>query len=473
MVHDSQYFAAVLRTDLASFIAKTFHSVNPGTPFLPNWHIDAIAEYLTAATKGDITRLIINMPPRSLKSLCVSVAWPAWLLGHDPGARIMAASYSQMLSVKHSLDCRLVLSSPWYRALFPSTILSHDQNEKSKFVTTKRGFRFATSVGGTATGEGGNFLIVDDPHSPLQAASDTVREQAIEWFHQTFASRLDDKQRGVIAIVMQRLHTDDLTGHLLSEMGHHWEHLCLPAIAEQKTIVQLNNTTYIREAGDILHPSRENAKLIARAKQELGSYAFAAQYQQTPIPQEGGMVKPHWIQRYRHTLLQEEGYFGVVVQSWDTAIKAGERSDYSVCTVWGVRPEGYYIVDVLRKRMEYPELKHQVIMTAKRWLPSAILMEDKASGQMLLQDMRRESLPMIGILPRQDKTTRFAAVTPLFEAGKIYFPHPSVDTPWLADLEAELLTFPSTRHDDQIDSISQFLHWVREREGGRQRMRGL
>lgn len=473
MTDDKRHFAALLRTDLASFMAKTFHTVNPGTPYLPNWHIDAIAEYLMAATKGEITRLVINMPPRSMKSLCVSVAWPAWLLGHDPSSRIMAASYSQILSMKHSLDCRLVVTSPWYKHLFPHMVLAHDQNEKNKFATTKRGFRFATSVGGTATGEGGNFLIVDDPHTPLQVLSDTLRRQAVDWFHQTFMSRLDDKQRGVVAVVMQRLHSEDLTGDLLQHSGHVWEHLCLPAIAENRMVIQVGSFQKIREQGDILHPNREGATLIAQAKEELGSYAFAAQYQQNPVPQEGGLVKPAWICRY-HSKILDEMVFTQVVQSWDTAIKATERSDYSVCTTWGIRTDGFYLLDVLRQRLEYPELKHQLVLSAMQWQAEAVLIEEKASGQMLLQDMRRETnLPVIAITPKQDKVTRFASVTPLFEAGRVFFPYATGNIFWLAELERELFCFPSSPHDDQVDSISQFLQWIKGGNGGKYRIRSL
>ncbi len=230
-VDERRLFDAILRQDLASFTAKAFQTVDPGTRYRDNWHIGLVAEHLAACARGEITRLVINMPPRHLKSLCVSVAWPAWLLGQDPGKRIMAASYSRALAVKHALDCRLILGAPWYRRIFPGVALAADQNEKHKVQTTARGHRIATSVGGTATGEGADVLIVDDPHNPRQAMSEKIREKALDWFDQTFSTRLDDKRRGVIVVVMQRLHERDLTGHLLARGG--WEHLCLPAVAEQ------------------------------------------------------------------------------------------------------------------------------------------------------------------------------------------------------------------------------------------------
>ena len=289
-------YQSLLRSDFRLFLAKVFAHTNPATRYHPNWHLDAIGAYLAACERGEVTRLIINMPPRMCKSLCVSVAWPAWLLGHAPATRIMAASYSQQLSVKHALDCRHVLQSEWYEALFAHTRIAPDQNEKHKLVTTQRGQRFATSVLGTATGEGGDVLIVDDPLNPLQAASRSAREACNGWFDQTFASRLDDKKRGVIVLVMQRLHAQDLSGYLLEKGG--WEHLCLPAVAPTDSVIDFGGVRKERLRGELLHEAREDAEAMARAKRELGSHALAAQYQQNPIAEEGGMVKLEWFGRF-------------------------------------------------------------------------------------------------------------------------------------------------------------------------------
>lgn len=453
---NSDILNAILRKDLGSFIAKTFSTVDTGTEFLPNWHIDLIAERLEAATNGEIKRLIINVPPRSLKSVSVSVAWPAWILGMNPSAKIMAASYSQILSLKHSLDCRLVMQSGWYKDLFPETIITPDQNEKFKFVTTARGFRFATSIGGTATGEGGDFLIVDDPHNPGQAASDLKRQHAIDWFDQTFMSRLNNKKKGVVVLVMQRLHVDDLTGHILEKGG--WEHISIPSVQDvglrrqSLTGYKIPENSIITE---IMHPMREGEEEIRRAQLELGSYAFAAQYQQSPILQTGGMVELEWFRRY------EEAPEGKIAQSWDTAIKANANNDYSVCTSWCETEKGYYLLDVMARKMEYPELKRTVVAMADKWHPDAILIEDKASGQSLLQDLRRETkLPVLAVTPTQDKTSRFAAVTALIEAGRVYIPRRAG---WIADFEAQLLSFPNGTHDDIVDSVSQYLSWARKK----------
>jgi len=358
-IFDKNFRNAILRKDLGSFIAKVFNSIDPGAAYLANWHIDLIADRLEQVSAGNIKRLIINMPPRSLKSVCISVAWPAWILGNDPGLRIMAASYSAALSVKHSVDTRLVLGQEWYREVFPDTILTDDQNEKTKFVTTMRGFRFATSVGGTATGEGADILIVDDPHNPIQAASQLQRQHAIDWLDQTFSTRLNNKKKGAIIVVMQRLHVDDLTGHLLKKGG--WEHLCLPAVFDRNVVYNYSGINKEVNAGDYLHEGREGEAEIANAKRELGSYGFNAQYQQQPMPAEGGMVELAWIRRY-----EEQQSSGNIIQSWDTAIKSGSINDYSVCTTWMEAENAYYLLDVAALKLEYPALKRTCIALAEK-----------------------------------------------------------------------------------------------------------
>jgi predicted phage terminase large subunit-like protein len=454
---------------------------------LHNWHIDLIADRLQQVSVGKIRRLIINMPPRSLKSVCISVAWPAWLLGNNPAARIMAASYSASLSVKHSVDSRLVLGQEWYAEVFPGTVITDDQNEKAKFVTTKRGFRFATSVGGTATGEGADILIVDDPHNPIQAASQLQRQHAIDWFDQTFSTRLNNKKKGAIVVVMQRLHVDDLTGHLLKKGG--WEHLCLSAVFDRNMVYHYAGINKLVNSGDYLHEGREGEAEIANAKRELGSYGFNAQYQQQPMPLKGGMVELAWIKRYESAVAVAQGMGEnmdglalsrfphpcainpkpLIVQSWDTAIKSGSGNDYSVCTTWVETENAYYLLDVVALRLEYPALKSTCIALAEKWEPNTILIEDKASGQSLLQDLRlAKKFPVIAITPNADKITRFARVTTLFEGGKIYLPKQAA---WLADYEAELLGFPNITHDDMVDSTSQFLNWARQRGGFGPRIR--
>ncbi len=457
----------ILRKDLGCFIAKTFATVNPGSQYLNNWHIELIASKLEQVYRGKIRRLVINMPPRSLKSICVSVAWPAWILGNSPNARIMAASYSSTLSTKHSVDTRLVMLSDWYKSVFPSTIISQDQNEKNKFTTTERGFRFATSVGGTATGEGADFLIVDDPLNPVQAASNIMRQNVIEWFSQTFSTRLNNKKKGAIIVVMQRLHVDDLTGYLLKKRG--WEVLSLPAIFDKSTTYSYCNNTKTTNIGEYLHHEREGKEEIELAKIELGSYGFSAQYQQSPILVKGGMVEKEWLKRFNLPENEIINTQNNIYQSWDTAIKSGNGNDYSVCTTWQEKDNAYYLLDLYQEKLEYPALKRTVTSLAQKYQPKAILIEDKASGQSLIQDLRiTNKLPLIAIMPNSDKITRFARITPLFEAGIIFLPN---SAKWLVDFEAQLLSFPNYSHDDIVDSISQFLNWISKNEGRKPKIR--
>ncbi|MGE0755095.1 MAG: phage terminase large subunit [Alphaproteobacteria bacterium] len=447
------WYYELLKYDFPTFIGKTLATVNPGARYQPNWHIDLIAEYLEAVRRSEVRRLIINMPPRAMKSTCVSVAWPAWLLAHDPSCRIISASYSMPLSIKHSVDCRLVMESEWYRLLFPQSRLTHDQNQKHKFTTTQRGYRYASSVGGTITGEGGDFLIMDDPMNPAQARSYGRRESVAAWFEHTFASRLDNKKTGGIVLVMQRLHQDDLSGYLLAKGG--WEHLSLPAQFSSACTYDFGSVRRQVHEGEPLQANREGLADVKRMQQEMGSHIFAAQYQQQPVMQEGRMVKPRWFGRYT----QPPALCQRTVQSWDTAIKSSSQHDATVCITITESEGKSYIRDVAVMRVEYPELRRVFTDMAARWKPDVILVEDKASGQQLLQDMRRETgLPLIGVQPKTDKITRFAAVSALCEAGRLVLPR---QAPWLASFEQELFMFPDHKHDDQVDALSQYLDWLR------------
>ena len=496
-----QAFETQKNLDFTSFLAKAFTIVSPGDEYLANWHIDLIGNKLQQVQERNLTRLIINMPPRNLKSISVSVAWPAWLLGHNPTTRIMTSSYSQALSNKHSLDCRLILNSPWYQETFPLVKIAKGENQKSKFVTTQRGFRFSTSTGGTATGEGGDILIVDDPQNPSKINSKKYRETTIEWFEKTFISRLNNKKTGAIVIVMQRLHAEDLCGYLLDKKYSPWEILKLPAIYEQKTIFScpkqiipfsassLTKTksstlgyrellispvtplaaaarddvgnNIILEPGMVLHKEREDIDSLNKIKLELGEYNFAAQYQQEPVPSSGSMIQKSWLKYYSQkdlALLE----FSQIIQTWDTAIKAKDESDYSVGITIGINSEAHYILDIYRNKLEFPELITAVQSQVQKWHPQAILIEDQASGQSLIQSLKSNiKIPLIAIKPKFDKVTRFAAHTPLFEAGKIFI---ASEATWRMALEQELLSFPKSVNDDQVDALSQVLTYLQQRK---------
>lgn len=443
---------------LKFFISEAFKVINPGTKFADNWHVSLIAEYLEAVTKGDIKRLIINIPPRALKSTCISICWPAWLLGNDPSRRIICSSYSQSLSNKLSLDCRHLMRSRFFAKIFPDVGILPGQNEKNKFVTSDMGFRLATSTSGMITGEGGNFLIVDDPHNALDVNSAKKREKVITWFQQSFSSRLDDKNRGVIVVVMQRLHVDDLTGFLLSNnSANNWHLLKIPLIPTNQIIYKINNFMHIFKEGDFLHNERYAENKIEYMKDELGSQAFSAQYLQEPIIFNGGMVQKKWL-KYYDELLKNDDY-DHIIQSWDTAIKSGDENSFSVCSTWGKIGENFHLLNIFRERLEYPDLKKKVIYYAMKWSPDLILIEDKASGQSLLQDIKRENndLPLSAVKVKNDKVCRFARVTTLFESGRVFL---KKNAEWLDEYEKEVLTFPYCKHSDQVDSTSQYLHYA-------------
>ncbi len=465
---DDNICQSLSRTNFLYFLKQAFPIINPGIKYLANWHIAVIADHLERVSRGEIKRLIINVPPRSLKSFCTSIAWPAWLLGQNPSQRIIVASYSHHLSYKHALDCRHLIKSKFYQQLFPRFTISKDQNQRNKFITSKRGFRFATSIGGATTGEGGDILIIDDPHNALHIHSVTKRKNVQRWFQQSFSTRLDDKKNGAIVIVMQRLHHEDLTGFLLETQNGIWQQLIIPAIASEDQIYYEGANIHYFKTGDLLHQTRESNIEIERAKLELGSYAFAAQYLQQPIVSGVGMIKPEWLNHFDETQLPK---FLSIVLSWDTAIKTGENNSFSVCTCWGETQSSFYLLEVIRKRLEYPELKREIIFAAEKWNPLVTLIEDKASGQTLIQDLQRETnLPIIAMKVIKDKTTRFARITPLFEAGRVLI---AKTAPWRVDYETEILSFPGSVHSDQADSTSQYFNYIFNRRATRPRLRSL
>lgn len=449
---------AFLRADFRAFLHRTFLTVAPGDAFHDNWHLGAIAHQLDRVRSGERNRLIINVPPRSLKSIAVSVAWVAWRLGKDPTLRFVCCSYSAELALKHARDCRAVMQSDWYRRAFPRTVLSKERNAEHDFQTTARGGRFSTSVGGTLTGRGGDCIIIDDPIKPEDAASESARKVAIEWFGSTLLSRLNDKAAGSIVLVMQRLHEDDLAGYLLEAGG--WEHLCLPAIAEIDEEIPIQGGVIVRRrVGNLLHERREGCEVLEGLRASMGSAAFSAQYQQAPVPVGGTLVRRDWLRRYDSA--PERGRGNRIALSWDCASKDGVLNDYSVCITALVHKNEVYVLDVLRERLIFPDLVKRVIRLANRHdHPKTVLIEDAASGTQLIQYLRREQpngVPLpIAQRPDGDKVTRMSRASSRIEAGELLLPR---EAPWLADFERELLGFPNARHDDQVDALSQLLNW--------------
>jgi predicted phage terminase large subunit-like protein len=440
---------AACRQDFVSFVRKVFHVLNPSATFHMNWHICAIAHVLEQVWLGKIKRLIITVPPRSLKSVMCSVALPAWVLGHDPTKRLIVASYSAELAIKHGNDFRTLVNSAEYHDIFAGMRISPIKNTQNEVVTTLNGFRLAISLDGTLTGRGGDIIIIDDPIAALAARSQKAREHVADWYFNSLLSRLDDKQNGAIVLVMQRLHEDDLAGVLL-RASDEWTVLSLPAIAEEDEEIPIGNgQVHFRRAGDVLHPEREPREVLESLRVQAGPEMFAAQYQQQPMPPGGGIIKRDSVRRY-----DQLPKSGRTIQSWDVANKQGEENDYSVCTTWVVHENKYYLKDLLRGRFDFPTLRKKVLEHAKLHKASQVLIEDAGFGTALIQEFKTADFSVVAVKPEYEKKIRMAIQAKKFDNGQVFFPK---EGSWLRELEDELFAFPNSRHDDQVDSISQAL----------------
>jgi predicted phage terminase large subunit-like protein len=447
------------RTDFMSFLMGCYPRVHGGANVAMNWHLEAVGYQLERIRRGECRRLIINLPPRALKSFTVSTAWVAWMLGVDPTLNIVCVSYSSELAGKMARDCRAIMMTDWFKRLFPGTVISKSRNATHDFETTRGGGRLATSVGGTLTGRGGDIIIIDDPIKPDEVRSDTTRNAVNEWFSSTLATRLNDKNTGAILTVMQRLHQYDLTGMLLEDGGEDWTHLSLSAIAQRDAIIPLTGKrVHHFRAGEYLHPEREGYEVCEKMKSALGSMYFAAQYLQEPVPAQGNLVKADWLLPY-DTI--PEAPVGQIVQSWDTASKEGVFTDYSVCVTARIVGRKVYILDVWRKKVPFPELRKAAIELAQHFRAQVMLIEDQSSGtqlwQSLLNDTPRGVPTPTRRKPEGDKLTRLSGVTAMIERGELLLPS---QAPWLAEFKRELLGFPSMPKDDQVDALSQLLIWA-------------
>jgi len=455
--HSNKFIAAALRGDLYSFVQAAFPIVAAEPRLLRNWHIEAMTYALTRVLRGEIKRLIITIPPRNLKSICASVALPAFALGHDPTRKFICVSYAQGLAEKHANDCRALMQSAMYQRIFPTRI-SPVKDTQQEFATAAGGYRFTTSVGGTLTGRGGNFIILDDPMKPLDVYSEIARTHLVQWHSNTLLSRLDNKADDAIVVIMQRLHVDDFVAYLLAQGG--WTHLNLPALAETEQRVQLGpQRWHLRKRGDVLHPEREPLRVLKEWERSMSSMDYAAQYQQTPVAEGGNFIKSIWFPLYDQPPCPADG--DRIIVSWDTALSAKELSSYSACVVILVRGESGYVLDVFRDRLEYPDLKRRVIEFHHRWRSYtnnyALLIEKMGSGLSLIQDLKREHIHAVAILPKEEKAIRMNAQTARLKAGSVLLPRKAL---WLDDFFREVLAFPASQYSDQIDAFSQALNYA-------------
>ena len=387
-----------------------FQTLSPAQPFVEGWPVQAIAYQLNRVARGEIRRLIVNMPPRSLKSIAASVALPAVLLGHDPHRRIICVSYAAELARKMSNDFRAALGSEWYQAAFPLTRIGRFKDSESEIELTCRGFRLATSIG-TLTGRGGDLVIIDDPLKPIDALSEPKRTGTNRCFANTLLSRLDDKRTDAIVIVMQRVHMDDMTGFVLVGEDD-WTVLSLPAMAEHEEIIPLGSGRfYTRLPGEALWPAREPVEVLSRLRFQLGSDIFSAQYQQSPIPSGGARSNANGIMRY--TELPPSEAVWLIQQSWDTAIMGGPDNDWSVCTTWFLTKHTcWYLRDLWRGRVNYPTLKTKVQGLAGQWRAQEVLVEESGTAIGLIEELRFKVPGLFGVKPEHSKEARMSVVLP-------------------------------------------------------------
>lgn len=418
----------------------------PGYQVAP--HHKLLGAKLEAVERGEIKRLIVTMPPRHGKSMAISEFFPAWSMGRKPDRQIIAASYGQDLANDFGRRVRDLSTSPLHLAAFPGSELTEDSKAAHRFHTNARGVYYAIGRGGAGTGRGADLLLLDDTLKDRQEAeSETIREQLKGWYRTVARTRL--MPGGAIVIVQTRWHDDDLVGYVLREHSHEgWTVLNLPAIAEADDPLG-------RAEGEALWPDRFQLSELESLKITLGSYDFGSLYQGRPVPIEGSIFKLAWFANRYATAPRVPIR---IVQSWDTGLKESEANSYSVCTTWAETETDYYLLHVLRKRMEWPELRRTAESLGMQFHPSAVLIEDKASGISLVQDLRANTkLPVIAVEPEGDKVIRAKAVSPLAEAGRVRLP---VAAEWLVDYEHEVTRFPSAATKDQMDSTSQALRWM-------------
>jgi predicted phage terminase large subunit-like protein len=447
MSPDEHVLDAALRTDFLAFFEKAFNTLNPAEVYDHNWHIEAIAHKLNLCAQGKITRLIILVPPRSLKSSLVSVAFPAFLLGRDPTKKIIAASYNQDLANKFSNDTRSIMNEPWYGKGFPNTKFSPLKDTQSHFDTTQHGMRFATSVGGPMTGLGADFIIIDDPAKPSEINSEPARKGVNDWFDQTVSTRLNDPNNGVIIIVMQRLHVDDLVGHVMEKSG--WDILTIPAIAEEPMEYEVGpGHTLYRKAGELLQPNRLSKSKLDELRSTLGTSAFYAQYQQAPVPPAGNLFDWNWFKLYN-----THPPFSELIMSVDVAATQG-GGNFSAITVWGHRDQKYYLEHVFRFQSEIPDVREKIVAFNKIYRPDLIIIDGTGIGLGLAQDLKASGMRHVTHVSGKGKESDAYEVAPLVEGGRVFVRESMIG---LKDFRDEVIAFPNGKYDDQIDSMVQFL----------------
>lgn len=449
--------ALVKKCGLKKFIELAWHQIEPGKSFIPGWHIEAICEHLEAISQGKLTRLVINIPPGCMKSLTACVFWPAWVWTFRPECRWIFASYSMQFSARDNLKMRRLIDSYWYQERWGNSFKSLKDNWGTiKFMNDRAGFRLCTSIDGTVTGEHADVQVCDDPIKP-QDISKTSLKNCLEWWNETMSSRLIDFEKSARVIIMQRLHVNDLAGEMLR--SHGYEHLCLPMEHEPKFHCQtsIGFKDPRKNHGDLLWPAKCSKEAVAEIKKGIGTErGIAAQLQQQPVPHSGAIFRRESLCFYEHAPKTS-----TMVTSWDCTFKE-TGSSYVVGQVWGVTDdcEHYVLIDQIRKRMGFSNTIDAIKKFAHKYpFCSAHLIEEKANGSAII-DMLRDEIPALTpVLPLGGKESRAHAVEGLWSSKRILIP----DVDWAKEFITEVLEFPSSINDDQVDAMTQALTWLRER----------
>ncbi|HXB74005.1 MAG TPA: phage terminase large subunit [Candidatus Acidoferrales bacterium] len=469
--------AELCRRSLKAFIQTSWSIVEP-SPLVWGWHLDATVEHLEAVTAGQVRRLLITIPPRHGKSLIVSVLWPCWEWATRPDGRWLFASYAESLSIRDNVKARRLIQSPWYQRNWGHVFqFASDQSEKRKMETDRGGHRIAVGIGGAATGEGGDRLIIDDAHNVREAESDSVRTGVLDWHDQVWSTRANDPKNTARVIVGQRVHADDLAGHVLEQGG--WEHLSLPAEYEgDNPVTSIGWSDPRKELGELLWPERFGAAEIDGAKRVLGSYAYSAQFQQRPSPAGGGIIKRHWFRYWKPAgmnlapvsvrlpdgslqqihAIDRPQEFDDVLASWDMAFKDLATSDYVAGGVWAAKMADRFLLDQVRERLSFPRTLEAVKSLRDKWpMTHRVLIEEAANGAAVLAALKHEVAGLIAVHPSGGKVARCQAVSPQIESGNVYLPHPAI-APWVGAFIEECAQFPSGKNDDQVDEMTQALN---------------
>lgn len=449
--------------NLSDFIRQAWPVIEPGAAYIHNWHIDLISEYMEAVNAGQINRLVINIPPRHMKSIQATVCYPVWTWIRQPERRFIKVSYSDSLSRKHNVLSRDIILSPWYQRTWGDRFqLKADVNRQNEFKNDHQGMMFSTSVGGALTGEGGDVIILDDPQNPLQANSETERAGTIAFFTNTLQSRLNNPRTGAFIVVMQRLHEKDLTGHIITEdLGY--THLCLPAEAPERTVITfpISGREIVREEGDVLNPQRFDKSVLDGLKKSMGSLQYSGQYQQTPAPAEGVIFKREWLHNFFRP--SAAPHQQMLIQSWDMAFTKSEGSAKVAGFVMGRAGSGIYVFDLVNDKMTFTESVAAVRTMTGKWPKArAKVVENKANGPAIVDTLKKQVAGMVEFNPKGSKEERALSVTPYFEAGNVFFPEPEA-APWVQDLIQDLLMFPKGAYKDTTDALVQGILYLMDK----------